>query len=99
MPTEFEMKVYKACRKIPKGKVSTYKGLAKAVRSRGYRAVGQAMHKNPYAPKVPCHRVIASDGSLGGFASGVRKKSAMLKKECVEIKKGKIDLKKYGYKL
>lgn len=68
------------------------------MKTRAYRAVGNAMNKNPYAPEVPCHRVISSDGSLGGFALGPKKKIAMLKKEGVEIKNGKIDLKKYEYK-
>ena len=56
------------------------------------------MNKNPYAPRVPCHRVVKSDGFVGGFASGPRNKIKMLKNEGVEIKKGKIDLKKYLYK-
>lgn len=99
MPTLFEEKVYDVLMKVPKGKVTTYKALANAVGSKGYRAVGQAMNKNPYAPSVPCHRVIASDGTLGGFASGVSKKIRMLKKEGIEIIGGRIDLKKYGYGL
>jgi methylated-DNA-[protein]-cysteine S-methyltransferase len=66
--TEFEMKVYDACRKIPKGKVATYSSLAKAINApKAVRAVGTALKKNPYAPEVPCHRVIASDLSLGNL--------------------------------
>ena len=95
--TEFQAKVYKLCSRIPKGKVSTYKEIGKAIGKRGqvYRAVGVALNKNPFAPKVPCHRVVSSDGSIGGFASGTRKKIAILKKEGVEVKDGKIvDFKK-----
>ncbi|MFH1589324.1 MAG: MGMT family protein [archaeon] len=90
MPTAFEEKVYSKLRKVPKGKVTTYKELAKAVNSKGYRAVGQAMNKNSYAPQVPCHRVVASDGGIGGFATGTKKKIAILKKEGVFVKKDKI---------
>ena len=94
----FNERCYRILRKVPKGKVTTYKEIAKALHSKAYRAVGNAMNKNPYAPKVPCHRVVNSDGSIGGFASGTKKKMAMLKKEGVEIRKGKIDLNKYLYK-
>ena len=85
----FNERCYKALKKVPKGKVTTYGALARAINSKAYRAVGNAMNKNPYAPKVPCHRVIKSDGTIGGFASGTKKKIKMLKKEGVEIKKGK----------
>jgi len=57
------------------------------------------MNKNPYSPKVPCHRVVKSNGELGGFAFGVEKKIEMLKKEGVVVKNGKVDLDKYFYKL
>ena len=57
---DFNDKVYKLCKLIPKGRVSTYKELAKALDSKGYRAVGNALNKNPYAPVVPCHRVVSS---------------------------------------
>ena len=57
------------------------------------------MNNNPHAPKVPCHRVIKSDGSIGGFAHGTKKKAEMLRKEGIKITNGKIDLKRYLYKL
>ncbi|NQU99075.1 MGMT family protein [Candidatus Woesearchaeota archaeon] len=99
MPTKFEEKIYSKLRKVPKGKVTTYGELAKAVNSKGYRAVGQAMHKNPYAPEVPCHRVVASDGGIGGFSSGIKKKIKILKKEGVDIKNNRIiDFEKKLYK-
>jgi len=95
----FNERCYEILRRVPKGKVTTYKDLAKAMNTKAYRAVGNAMNKNPYAPEVPCHRVIQSDGSLGGFASGTKKKIQMLKAEGVEIINGKINLDKYRYKL
>ena len=72
--------------------------LTRALKSKAYRAVGNAMNKNPYAPKVPCHRVIQSNGTIGGFAHGAKKKTEMLKNEGIEIVNGKIDLKRYLYK-
>lgn len=56
------------------------------------------MNKNPYAPKVPCHRVVQSNGNIGGFASGTKKKMIMLKGEGIEITNGKINIKKYLFK-
>ena len=95
----FSERCYDILRKVPKGKVTTYKALANALGTKAYRAVGTAMNKNPYAPKVPCHRVINSNGELGGFASGLKKKIKLLKKEGIEIKNNKIDLKKFEYKI
>ena len=67
-PTSFQMKVYKATSRIPHGKVATYGWVARQIGCRSAQAVGGALRVNPFAPKVPCHRVIASDGSLHGFA-------------------------------
>lgn len=95
----FNERCYKILKKVPKGKVTTYKELAKKLNMKAYRAVGNAMNKNPYAPIVPCHRVVKSDGRVGGFAEGQSKKIKMLKSEGVEIDENKkIDLKKYLYK-
>ena len=86
----FEQKVYKLVKKIPKGKVSTYKIIAaKAGNKRAYRAVGNALNKNR-DKKVPCHRVISSDGKVGGFARGTQEKIRILKKEGIKIKKDKV---------
>ena len=90
MPTKFQIKVYEICKKIPKGKVTTYKAIAEAIGTKAYRAVGTALNKNPYAPKVPCHRVINSNGSLGGFATAIKNKIKLLKKEGVKINNKKI---------
>ncbi|MFH1174291.1 MAG: MGMT family protein [archaeon] len=89
MPTKFQKRVYALCKKIPRGKVSTYGALAKKLRS-SPRAVGQALACNPYAPVVPCHRVVKSDGSIGGFnhhttGRDIQRKIALLKKEGVGI--------------
>lgn len=97
METSFNEQCYELLKQVPKGKVTTYKSLAEALHSKGYRAVGNAMNKNPYAPQVPCHRVVNANGALGGFAFGVNKKIEMLKEEGVLIEKGKIDLAKYGH--
>ena len=87
---KFSQKVYKLCKKIPKGKVSTYKILAEKLNSRAYRAVGQALNKNPEPEKIPCHRVVASNGHLHGFASGLKNKAKLLKSEGITIKNNKI---------
>jgi methylated-DNA-[protein]-cysteine S-methyltransferase len=93
----FNQRCYEILVKVPKGKVTTYKEIARAFKSKAYRAVGNAMNKNPYAPRIPCHRVVKSNGEVGGFASGIKKKIEMLRKEGIEIKNNKIDLKKYLY--
>ena len=80
--TEFQKKVYYVVAKIPSGQTMTYKEVAIAIGNpKSYRAVGNALNKNPYVPEVPCHRVIKSDGSIGGFAWGTEKKLELLNKE------------------
>jgi len=91
----FDENVWKLMQRIPKGRVTTYSMIAKKLNTRAYRAVGNACRKNPYAPRVPCHRVVRTDGTVGGFGgktSGktVEKKIRLLRKENVEIKNGKI---------
>ncbi len=94
----FNERCYALLRKVPRGKVTTYKDLAEAMKTKAYRAVGNAMNKNPYAPQVPCHRVIKSNGEVGGFAFGTEKKTRMLKSEGIVIDNGKIDLEKYEFR-
>ena len=120
----FNEKCYEILCLVPRGKVTTYGEIARKLGTRAYRAVGNAMNKNPYGYfaisseaignrrsafrgdskrtrrplLIPCQRVVGSDGKLVGFAHGLKKKSEMLKHEGVEIKNGKIDLKKYGFK-
>lgn len=90
--TMFQKAVWEATRKIPKGKVTTYAAIARLIgRPKAVRAVGNALNKNPYAPAVPCHRVVKSDGSLGGFAGGAKKKKVMLEKERVRIRDNKVE--------
>ena len=82
--TQFQLKVWKYLKSIPKGKVKTYKQVAIGInRPKAARAVANACAKNPYAPIVPCHRVIRSDRTLGGFSSpgGAKTKKKLLKKE------------------
>lgn len=94
----FKEKVYQALRVVPAGRVTTYRLLAEAAGNpRASRAVGNILNKNPFAPEIPCHRVVRSDGSVGGYAKGKRAKIALLKKEKVIVKKGKIDLKRFGF--
>ncbi len=95
----FNEKCYDILRKVPRGKVTTYGEITHKLNCKAYRAVGNAMNKNPYSPKVACHRVVNSDGRVGGFASGVKKKIQRLRKEGVVVdKNNKIDLKRYLYK-
>ena len=77
----FNQKVWKLCSRVPRGKITTYKLIAGKLGTRGYRAVGTALSKNPYAPKVPCHRVINSSGFIGGFKGKTKGKAIIQKKE------------------
>lgn len=95
----FNEKVWAICARVPKGKVTTYAAIARKLGTVAYRAVGNAMNKNPYAPRVPCHRVVGSDGSLTGFASGLEKKKRLLKAEGVVFEKGKVDLEQSSVEL
>ena len=82
--TKFQIKVWKYLLKIPKGSVKSYKQVARGINSpNSARAVANACGKNPYSPKVPCHRVIRSDGKLGGYSApgGTKNKKKLLKKE------------------
>ena len=86
----FNQQCYELLSKIPEGKISTYKEIAKALNTKAYRAVGNAMAKNLNPIIVPCHRVINSNGLIGGYALGVNKKISLLKKEGMTIRKGKV---------
>ena len=98
--TPFEQVVLVATKKISKGRVSSYREVATAIGCpRASRAVGNALHKNPYAPVVPCHRVVKSNGELGGFGSGIKNKIKLLASEGVEVKnKRVVNFKKVFYK-
>ncbi|MEK6928792.1 MAG: MGMT family protein [Nanoarchaeota archaeon] len=90
MKISFTERCYSILRKVPNGRITTYKALAHALGTKAYRAVGSAMNKNPYSPYVPCHRVVKSNGEVGGFALGVKKKIILLKREGIPIKNNKI---------
>ncbi|MGA0140933.1 MAG: methylated-DNA--[protein]-cysteine S-methyltransferase [Pelagibacteraceae bacterium] len=82
--TQFQLKVWSYLKKIPKGKLKTYAQVAKAIgKPKAVRAVANAIGKNPFPPKIPCHRVIRSDGKLGGYSAkgGIKTKKKLLKNE------------------
>ena len=86
--TKFQIKVWNYLKKIPKGETRTYLQVAKAIgKPKAHRAVANAVGKNPYPPKIPCHRVIRSDGSLGGYSGkgGIKIKLKLLRSEKVKI--------------
>ena len=94
IPTDFERRVYDAISRIPRGKVSTYKLVAASLGCGSCQAVGQALKRNPFAPEVPCHRVIASDLTLGGFSGqrtgrAIHRKKALLGREGVVFRNGR----------
>ncbi len=94
-PTTFERSVYAACSMVPRGKVSSYKAIADYVGCNSCRAIGQALRRNPYAPRVPCHRIVASDLTIGGFAGKlvgdeIAKKKRLLKEEGVLFRNGQL---------
>lgn len=96
---KFAEKVYSLTRKVPEGKVTTYKEIAKKLGTKAYRAVGNALNKNPSPHKTPCHRVVNSDGRIGGFAKGTAKKAEILRKEGIRISRSRIaDFKRVLYK-
>jgi len=93
---KLEEKIYRKLLEVPSGYVTTYGELAKAINLKnGQRVVGQIMKKNPFPVIVPCHRVVKSDGTVGGYAYGTERKTHMLSKEGLQINNNKIsDFKK-----
>lgn len=93
----FQESVFAKTKLIPRGKVTTYKLLAKSIGySKAARAVGNALNKNR-DPNVPCHRVVRSDGMVGGFRDGASAKIKILRKEGVEVSNGKVSAKRFFY--
>tara|TARA_B110000444_G_C18486653_1_gene431630 strand:+ start:84 stop:365 length:282 start_codon:yes stop_codon:yes gene_type:complete len=87
--TAFQLKVWNYLKKIPKGKVKTYLEVAKAIgKPKAFRAVANAVGKNPFPPKIPCHRVVRSDGTLGGYSGkgGNQQKRRLLMAEKIFFK-------------
>jgi len=86
-----DQKIYKKLLDVPKGQITTYGELAKAVGLKnGQRIVGKIMNKNPYPVIIPCHRVVMSTGKIGGYAYGEHIKIKLLNDEGIQIKNGKI---------
>ena len=86
--TKFQLKVWSYLKKIPRGSVKTYSQVAKGIgKPLAARAVANAIGKNPFAPKIPCHRVIRSDGSLGDYSGkgGIKTKKLLLKREGITL--------------
>jgi methylated-DNA-[protein]-cysteine S-methyltransferase len=83
-------KVFEIVSKIPKGKLMTYKQIADKLKSKGYRGIGRILNSNKDYSHVPCHRVVNSDGKVGGYNKGVKEKIRILESEGIEIEKGKI---------
>src|SRR5512136_1689074 len=93
--TQFEIDVYVATFGIPKGKVSTYKRIAEKIgKPNAYRAVANALHRNPLSPIVPCHRVVTSGGCFNGEKTGAEWRRAMVEREGVPIERGRVRLNK-----
>ena len=93
--TPLQSKTYELLKTVPVGRVTTYKAIAKALGTKAYRAIGQYMRHNPFAPTVPCHRVVSSDGTIGGFmgntsGKSIRQKIQLLKSEGVMVHDGRI---------
>jgi len=90
----FNERVYEVCKRIPKGRVSTYGEISRVLNTKAYRAVGQALKRNPYAPIVPCHRVVKSSGEIGGFSGSdlknIKEKIKLLEREGVFVENDKI---------
>ena len=88
---KIEEKIYRKLLQVPLGYVTTYGDLTKAINLKnGQRTVGQIMKKNPFPIIIPCHRVVKSDGTVGGYAYGIEIKKHMLVKEGLEISNNKI---------
>ncbi len=95
----FQQKCWALTARIPAGSVATYGDIAARLGGRAYRAVGAAMNANPYAPAVPCHRVVGGDGGLTGFAGGLRNKRRMLADEGVGFHGRRVDLARHRVRL
>ena len=92
----FDQRCYDLLLQIPKGKVTTYREIAHALGTKAYRAVGQAMNRNPNLVEVPCHRVVKSNGDVGGYAGGSARKIKLLREEGAEVSEnGQINLSEF----
>lgn len=87
----FGERVYALLKRIPKGKVTTYKAIAEALGIKAYRAVGNALNRNKDPENVPCYKVVSSDGRLGGYSRGIAEKVARLKEDGIKVLDGRIE--------
>ncbi|MDX1796694.1 MAG: MGMT family protein [Hydrogenovibrio sp.] len=88
--SSFNQQCYELLKQVPKGRVTTYKAIAEALGTKAYRAVGNAMNRNPNVGIVPCHRVVGTDGSIGGYVGGTQRKMELLESEGLSIQSGRI---------
>lgn len=91
----FDQQIYTLLRQVPRGQVTTYKALAEALNTKAYQAVGNAMKNNPDAPRTPCHRVVKSNGRIGGFqghktGATIERKIKLLSQEGVKVEQGQV---------
>ncbi len=97
----FEERVWKLTSRVPRGRVTTYKEIARKMNTKAYRLVGQSLKHNPDPVRVPCYRVVKSDGRIGGYGGldpkNIKKKIGLLKRDGIGVKRGRIDLKRYFY--
>lgn len=95
----FQDRVLRLVSGVPRGRVTTYKEIARALgKPRAYRAVANALARNPRPVEIPCHRVVRSDGRIGGYSLGTEQKVVLLNEEGVKVKSGRVNLRKYLFK-
>ncbi len=97
----FSESCYELLEKVPKGKVTTYKEIARALGTKGYRAIGQILKRNKNPNKIPCYKVVRSDGNIGGYCGSINKTDEKIKKlesDGIIVNNEKIDLDRYMYK-
>lgn len=100
MLTDFQKRVYRVISKIPRGRVASYQDVAKKLGNKDLaRAVGQALNHNPFAPKIPCHRIISKDGRLGGYKLGTKRKRSILLAEGIKFNGNNLVSQRYFFKL
>jgi len=98
MLTKFQKKVYNVVSQIPRGRVASYQDVAKKLGNKNLaRAVGQALNRNPSAPKIPCHRIISKDGRVGGYKFGPRNKRKILLAEGIKFNENNLVSQRYFF--
>jgi O-6-methylguanine DNA methyltransferase len=96
MKKPFSEKVLELTRKIPRDKVTTYSEIARALgKPQAGRAVGNTLRRNVCPDKIPCYRVVRSDGSVGGYSSGKKEKIRRLERDGIRVRKGRVELERY----